>query len=325
MESAAPSVDQLRRLVEDGLGRVVGDGEPEDLYEAARYVLSGGGKRIRPVLVLLSAGHFGLPARGALGPALAVEVFHGFTLVHDDIMDRADTRRGRETVHVRWDEPMAILVGDMLMGIAYELVSLGPEATRREVEATFGPVARRVCEGQALDMAFGRRSDVAVRDYMDMIDLKTGALLACSLELGAAAAGAGESDRAIMRGIGRDLGRAFQIQDDLLDVVGGGDRWGKPVGGDIVEGKRAFPLLMALERAEGEDREEFLRVLRGEAGPGEVAGIRDRMERLDVLSDTRAAVIFHTDAALSGVAALGDSAARAMLQDLVRSLAARTR
>lgn len=322
--SASEILDSLRRTVEEALPAVIAPGEPEDLYGAARYVLSGGGKRLRPLLVLLSAEHFGLPPTEALGPALAVEVFHNFTLVHDDIMDRATTRRGRETVHVRWDEPTAVLVGDLLMGMAYELIARAPKETREDVEDVFRPMVRRLCEGQMLDMIFGTRSDVSVQEYMDMIDLKTGALLGCALELGAAAAGAPSSARAIVRGIGRDLGRAFQIQDDLLDLRGGSAGWGKPIGGDILEGKRTFLLLTALERAEGDDREAFVRVLHGKVSVDGIEDIRSRMDRLGVLTDTEAAVIFHTDTALSGIAALDDSSARATLLELVRSLQART-
>lgn len=321
---APESPEALLRLVEEGLAQAVGSGEPAELYEAARYVLGGGGKRLRPLLTLLAASHCGLPARRALGPAVAVEIFHNFTLVHDDIMDRADTRRGRPTVHRRWDEPTAVLVGDLLMGIAYEMVMRGPAETRADAWAVFSPMVRRLCEGQMLDMVFARRTDVSAPEYMDMIDRKTGALLACALELGAAVAGAGEGDRAILRRVGLDLGRAFQIQDDLLDLTATSASWGKPVGGDLLEGKRTWLLLAALERAEGEDRGVFERVLRGEIGEADVDGVRRRMERLGVLADTRSAVIFHAEAALRGLATLEETGARGVLQDVVRGLGART-
>jgi geranylgeranyl diphosphate synthase type II len=317
-------LEVLPRLVEEGLAQAVGPGEPAELYEAARYVLEGGGKRLRPMLTLLAAEHYGLHGQHALGPALAVEIFHNFTLVHDDIMDRADTRRGRPTVHRRWDEPTAILVGDLLMGIAYEMVMRGPAETRADAWAVFSPMVRRLCEGQMLDMAFARRTDVSAAEYMDMIDRKTGALLACSLELGATAAGAGEGDRTTLRRVGIDLGRAFQIQDDLLDLTASSASWGKPVGGDLIEGKRTWLLLTALERAEGEDRDAFERVLRGEVGEAGVDDVRRRMEKLGVLADTRTAVIFHAEAALSGLATLDETGAQASLQDVVRGLAART-
>jgi geranylgeranyl diphosphate synthase type II len=159
---------------------------------------------------------------------------------------------------------------------------------------------------------------------MDMIDRKTGALLACALELGATAAGAGEGDRATLRRVGIDLGRAFQIQDDLLDLTATSASWGKPVGGDLLEGKRTWLMLMALERGQGEDRGVFERVLRGGIGEADVDDVRRRMERLGVLADTRSAVIFHAEAALSGLATLEDTGARAALQNVVRGLGART-
>lgn len=320
----ADTLEARRALIETGLEGAVGAGEPAALYEAARYVLSGGGKRLRPMLTLLAAEHFGLAAEEALGPAVAVEVFHNFTLVHDDIMDRSATRRGRETVHVRWDEPTAILVGDLLMGVAYEQLALGPAARLGELLAVFAPTVRRLCEGQIEDMAFERRGDVTIAEYLGMIDRKTGALLACALELGAAAAGADAKDGARLRRVGLDLGRAFQIQDDLLDLVATSPDWGKPVGGDVLEGKRTWLLLSALERASGADRELFERVLRREVREDGIGEVRHRMDRLGVLSDTRDAVIFHTDAALAGLSALDASEPRAILEGLVRRMQSRT-
>jgi geranylgeranyl diphosphate synthase, type II len=262
-------------------------------------------------------------ARVALPAAVSVEVFHNFTLVHDDIMDHAESRRGRETVHVRWDEPTAILVGDLLAGIAYEQLAKLPVAAIPEALRVFSAMLRRLCEGQTLDMAFEVREKVSLEDYLAMIEGKTGALLACAMELGALAAGASEEAREAARLTGYDIGRAFQIQDDLLDLTASDAGWGKQVGGDLLTGKRTYLLLLALERAEGADLALLKRVLAGKLTETGVDAVRNVMDRLGVLNDTRDAVIFHSDAAIGRLQAAPDSPARDLLVGLVRSMQAR--
>ncbi|HLT47799.1 MAG TPA: polyprenyl synthetase family protein [Rubricoccaceae bacterium] len=316
----------LQRLageVEAGLAACLGElpAEPAVLYGPVRYVLEGGGKRIRPVLVLLAAEAFGGEAarRRALPAALAVEVFHNFTLVHDDIMDGAAERRGRPTVHVRWDAGTAILSGDLLMGLSYDLLARVEGADTAALVRRFHAMVLRLCEGQALDAAFERRDGVTVADYLDMIERKTGALLEAALEIGGIVGGAGEAGRAALRTAGRELGRAFQIQDDLLDLTAESDGWGKTIGGDLVAGKRTFLLLRALERAGGDERAWFARALDGGLPAAEVAEARARMDRLGVLDDARAAVRRHSDAGLAALAALPPGPAA----DALRSLAER--
>jgi geranylgeranyl diphosphate synthase type II len=320
-------LDDLRALVETGLSGLLTDQEPDDLYAPIRYVLDGGGKRIRPILVLLSAQAFGADPRRALPAALAVEVFHNFTLVHDDIMDHASTRRGRPTVHSRWDEPTAILAGDLMMGESYRLLGQIEGVDTREVLAVFARMVQRLCEGQALDKAFESRQGVTVEAYRDMIYRKTGALIECALELGGIVGGAGDEQRAALREAGYHAGQAFQIQDDLLDLTADSAGWGKTIGGDLMEAKKTFLLLRAVERAEpdSEDAAFFGAIVAGNALDADhIDQARERMDRLGVLSETSDTVASETESALHSLRSLPASGARSALQALVRQLAGRS-
>ncbi|MFN3596342.1 MAG: polyprenyl synthetase family protein [Rubricoccaceae bacterium] len=338
--SAADAAARARALagtVNEALAALSLPEGPASLYAPVRYVLDGGGKRLRPVILLLTAEAFGGDAARtrALPAALAVEVFHNFTLVHDDIMDHAATRRGRPTVHARWDEPAAILAGDFMMGLAYDLLAragletpgdsaAGRGDALREALAAFHRMVTRLCEGQALDLAFERRRDVTVDDYLAMIDGKTGALLELCLDLGALAGGAPAEARPALRRAGHDLGRAFQIQDDLLDLTALHADWGKTIGGDLVEGKKTFLLLETLACAEGEERAWFARALDGGLPAADVPEARARMERLGVLARTAAAVDEYAQRGVATLAsALPPSTAADVLVALARSLAHR--
>lgn len=326
--TAAPDVDAhvagLRRRVEAALAALSYPEEPASLYEPVRYVLASEGKRFRPVLLLLAAEAYGVAAEDAMPAALAVEVFHNFTLVHDDIMDAAPTRRGRPTVHVRWDESTALLAGDLLMGEAYRLLASTPRGDARRLLGAFSRMVARLCEGQALDKAFETRRAVSSAEYLDMIDGKTGALLQCCLELGALLGGADDEAIAALRRAGHHAGQAFQIQDDLLDLVADDDRWGKTLGGDLVVGKKTFLLLSALERASGEEHAWFQRVVdRPGLPPGDVDEARTRMDRLGVLDAARDAVRTCTDEALQALGTLPPGPAARTLGSLVRRMASR--
>lgn len=302
--------------------------EPVELYDPVRYVLSGGGKRFRPVLALLAAEAFGgeEARERAMPAALAVEVFHNFTLVHDDIMDHADERRGRPTVHVRWNEPTAILSGDLLMGLAYDLLAQIETDCTAEVVRIFHRMVARLCEGQAMDMSFERRTEVSVSAYLDMVERKTAALLEAALEIGALLGGADEAARARLRGAGRDLGRAFQIQDDLLDLTADDARWGKTIGGDLMAGKKTFLLLRALERADGDEHAWFARIAKEKGlAAAAVPEARARMEALGVLQAARDAVEMNYRAGLTGLDALPPSRAASALRGVVERLRRRER
>ena len=324
---ARAAIEALARDVEEGLQRLSLPDEPEALYEPVRYVLAGGGKRVRPLLVLLAAEAFGGEAarRRAIPAALAVEVFHNFTLVHDDIMDEAPERRGRPSVHVRWDEPTAILAGDLLMGLSYDLLARVEGVDTAVLVRRFHEMVLRLCEGQALDAAFERRGDVSVAEYLDMIGRKTGALLEAALEIGGLVGGAGEEGCAALRTAGRSLGCAFQIQDDLLDLTAEGPGWGKAIGGDLVVGKRTFLLLRSLEVAEGRARAWFARALEGGLPERDIPEARARMDRLGVLAEARAAVRRHSDEGLQALETLPPGPAALALRGLAEGLVRRLR
>lgn len=317
-------VTHLRARVNQALTSLVVEAEPARLYEPVRYVLGGAGKRLRPVMLILAAEMFGASEEQALPAALAVEVFHNFTLVHDDIMDHADERRGRPTVHEQWDQDTAILCGDYLLAYSYELLAQTETDSQRELIQGYSEMVRRLCEGQTLDKAFETRHDVSVEEYLHMIDCKTGALLRAVLEIGGRIGRASLHELKTLREIGCDVGRAFQIQDDLLDLVADDERWGKTIGGDLIEGKKTILLLKALERAEGHEKAWFARIVTDGGLPAEEVGeALQRMEQLGVISYVRSAVSEHTTRALAGLDSLPSSLARATLQWLIHRMQAR--
>ncbi len=230
---------------------------PKELYEPIRYILDLGGKRLRPVLTLLSYQLFKEDYQTILKPAIAVEVFHNFTLLHDDIMDNAPLRRGNATVHEKWNKNVAILSGDVMLVKAYDLMVENDSLRLAEIIKKFNRCAAEVCEGQQLDMNFESNSEVSQDDYIEMIRLKTAVLLGFSCELGAILANADEDQCLLLREIGQNIGLGFQLKDDLLDVYGDHTKFGKQVGGDIISNKKTFLLIKALSLAEGNDRSEL--------------------------------------------------------------------
>jgi geranylgeranyl diphosphate synthase, type II len=225
--------------------------QPAELYAPISYLMDMGGKRMRPLLVLMGHATFGGDYRQILAPALGVEVFHNFTLMHDDIMDQAPLRRGLPTVHHKWNQNVAILSGDVMLVQAYKLLMQVPDGHLRPVLERFNQCAAQVCEGQQWDMNFEQRSDVGVDDYVEMIKLKTAVLLGFALELGALLAGADAEACQHLRDFGIKIGIAFQLKDDYLDVYAEPDKFGKQVGGDILANKKTLLLISALELATG--------------------------------------------------------------------------
>ncbi|MFC6098626.1 polyprenyl synthetase family protein [Olivibacter domesticus] len=233
--------------------------EPSNLYDPIRYFLSIGGKRLRPVLTLLATDLFGEKIEKSLSAALAIEVFHNFTLMHDDIMDEAPLRRGKDTVHKKWDTNTAILSGDAMMITSYQLLSKSQTDNLSEVLHIFSKMALEVCEGQQLDMDFGNSPSVTEEDYLQMIRLKTSVLLGAALEIGALIAGANPKDRKLLYEFGVNMGIAFQLQDDLLDIYGDPKKFGKQIGGDIIENKKTFLLINAIRLTKGKEEEKELK------------------------------------------------------------------
>ncbi|MDX9881531.1 MAG: polyprenyl synthetase family protein [Prolixibacteraceae bacterium] len=255
------TIPQLQTIVAEEIQREaerIGRTEPLNLYRPVSYTLDMGGKRLRPVMVLLSYNLFRHDIEKAFPVALAVEIFHNFTLLHDDIMDRADMRRGQPAVHKKFGENTAILSGDAMSILAYQYILKTKIADIRQLAQLFSQTAIGICEGQQYDMDFEQRLDVSIGEYMKMIRLKTAVLLGCSLKAGALAAGAGQAVAGTLYESGVNLGMAFQLQDDLLDVFADGEKFGKMIGGDIVTNKKTFLLLKALELAKGETKQQLL-------------------------------------------------------------------
>ena len=223
---------------------------PKGLYAPVEYVLSLGGKRIRPVLMLMGYNLYKEDVSRIYGPATGIEVYHNYTLLHDDLMDRADVRRGKATVHKVWDDNTAILSGDAMLVLAYQYMADCPSEYLKQVMDIFSLTALEICEGQQMDMEFERRSDVREEEYIEMIRLKTAVLLAAGLKIGAILGGASSEDAENLYDFGVQIGIAFQLQDDLLDVYGDSAVFGKKIGGDILCNKKTYMLIKALERAD---------------------------------------------------------------------------
>ncbi|MDD7887939.1 polyprenyl synthetase family protein [Flavivirga sp. 57AJ16] len=228
--------------------------EPKNLYEPIQYILSLGGKRLRPVLTLMTAEIFNSDYKKALDAALSIEVFHNFSLVHDDIMDDAPLRRGAETVHEKWDINTGILSGDAMLIMAYQLFENYEAGTFQSLAKLFSKTAIEVCEGQQYDVDFETRNDVTVPEYLKMIEYKTAVLVGAAMMMGAIVANASNDDRNNIYEFGRNLGIAFQLQDDYLDAFGDPKTFGKQVGGDIIENKKTYLYLKALEFSNKEDQ-----------------------------------------------------------------------
>lgn len=232
--------------------------EPKNLYQPIDYILQLSGKRIRPILTLMAADILSDDYKEALPAALAIEVFHNFTLVHDDIMDDAPLRRGKETVHEKWDLNTGILSGDAMLILAYQYFENYEPHTFQKLAQLFSKTALEVCDGQQLDIDFETRNDVTIDEYINMIRLKTSVLVAAALKMGAIVAQASEEDAELLYEYGLNLGLAFQLQDDLLDTFGNPETFGKQVGGDIIENKKTYLYLKALELANEEDQQKLL-------------------------------------------------------------------
>jgi len=230
---------------------------PESLYDPVNYILSLGGKRIRPALVMMSVSLFDLPIKKALNAALAVEVFHNFSLVHDDIMDDAPTRRGQDTVHEKWDINTGILSGDAMLIWAYQCFESYEPQQFFQLVKLFSKTAQEVCVGQQYDMDFEIQNDVKIDEYLEMIRLKTAVLVACAFQMGGIIANTSECNQQKLYDFGQNLGIAFQIQDDLLDAYGDPKTFGKQIGGDIIENKKTFLFLKTLELSSKNDNNQI--------------------------------------------------------------------
>lgn len=267
--------------INNGLASLALPKEPFNLYDPIKYILQIGGKRVRPMLAILAYQLYKKDTDKVIFPILALEVFHNFTLVHDDIMDKAPLRRGNKTVHTKWNSNIAILSGDVMLVKAYELLSHAPKEVLPTLLSKFNTCAQEVCEGQQKDMDFENRPSVTVEEYLDMIRQKTAVLLGFSLEMGAILGGApkGESDRLYQVGV--NLGLAFQLQDDLLDLYGGAS-FGKQVGGDVINKKKSILITKALELSP--NKNELLELYNSsiENRPDKVGEVNSKFDNLNI-------------------------------------------
>ena len=292
--------ERERMKVEERLSEALKNRKPYSLYKPAAYILKSGGKRLRPLLVLFSAKATGGKFSKAYNAAVAVELLHNFTLVHDDIMDNADKRRGRPTLHKKYDLSTAILAGDSLLSVAYEYLLKDSGNHIREVMDSFTRGLVEVCEGQSMDKDFERLNEVSINEYMQMIEKKTAAMAEMCCVIGANIACASKQEIRAMAGFGKNIGIAFQIQDDLLDISGNESQFGKFVGGDLIEGKKTYLFLKALEKATGKDKKEFLSIIeRKGINQDEIPKFKSLYCKLGVIEDAREEIIRYSNKALS--------------------------
>lgn len=299
------SLEKFSDSLESAFGSYVYGESPEELYEPIRYIMSLGGKRIRPLLTLITANLFTENWQSALSPAMAVEVFHNFTLMHDDIMDQAPLRRGKATVHSKWDINRAILSGDVMLVAAYELLSRMEEKYLKTALTRFNRTAAEVCEGQQLDMLFAEKQAVTKEDYLEMIRLKTSVLVGFAMELGGISAGAEAATCRELYTIGENLGLGFQQTDDILDVYADPEVFGKQVGGDIIENKKTWLLLRAVEKSKGTPFEKDLPAWLAATDPeAKVREVRNIYDALDIRPEATALAEEYFQRAEKGLAAL---------------------
>ena len=251
------SRSDLENKINNAIEKIPLDLSPQNLYDPIRYVLSNGGKRLRPILTLMATNLFSDDIDLSIPPAIGIEIFHNFTLLHDDLMDRADMRRGNPTVHKIWGNNAAILSGDAMLIQAYMYIANVPLNILPQILSIFSDTAMKVCQGQQYDMDFEKRMDVTEAEYMEMIRLKTAVLIACSLKIGAIMGNASANDSDLLYRLGIHIGMAFQLKDDLLDVYGDAETFGKNIGGDIVCNKKTFLLIKALENSNTSQRKEL--------------------------------------------------------------------
>lgn len=317
------SKEEAGTLVENYIAGLRFPASPEKLYAPIVYSLEGGGKRLRPMIVVMAYNLFADDAEKSLPCAGAIEMFHTFTLLHDDIMDNADIRRGKPTVHRRWDSNTAILSGDAMMISAYKLLQQAEPALLPAIMHEFNKLAIEVCEGQQYDIDFESRDEVSLEEYMHMIRLKTAVMIAGAAKIGAIAAGASDADCEAAYRFGLELGLAYQLQDDYLDTYGTEQTLGKKIGGDIAESKKTFLTINALHEAGDATRRAILATFRDTSHPLEqrISRIRTIYSSLDIPHITLTAIEEHLCRAVEALDSLTVGAAKtAPLKDLVTTL-----
>lgn len=291
-----------KKIIEQRLQKIFENRTPRSLYEPSSYLLKSGGKRLRPLLVLLAVKAVGGRFAQAYNAAVAVELLHNFTLVHDDIMDNADKRRGRFTLHKKYDTNTAILAGDSLLSIAYEYLLKDCNGNAKEILASFTKGLVEVCEGQSLDKEFETRNNVSMNDYLIMIQKKTAAMAEMCCSVGAKIGKGTKAEINALENYGRNIGIAFQIQDDLLDLTADEAEFGKVIGGDLIEGKKTYLFIKAYEIAKGEDKKIlFEMILNKGIQRNQVEKFKEIFSRLGVLDQAKKSVFDYTDLAVDSL------------------------
>ena len=317
----------ISQAVKDLFGQIEFQKEPAGLYDPLRYMISIGGKRLRPRLCLLTYGMFASELKPEiLEPAAGLEVFHTFTLIHDDIMDRSPLRRGHDTVWKKWSEDTAILSGDVMCIDAYKRIAQAPAAVLPEALALFSKTASEVCDGQQMDMDFEKRSSVSMEEYMQMIGLKTGVLIACAAQMGALIGGADKHSQQCLYDYGYNLGLAFQVADDYLDAYGDQKVFGKPIGGDILNEKKSWLTVRAQELgADGLEAAMAAPAVTDEEKAAKIARVKAIYDKVGLADAARAAIgqLSARAIAKAADARLGTEGLQA-LKDFAHSLIGRT-
>ena len=304
-ESFSFLYERERKKVEKILVEAFKDRKPDSLYKPVKYILSTGGKRLRPLLVILSTKAVGGNFPDVYNASVAVELLHNFTLVHDDIMDNADKRRGMLTLHKKYDDSTAILAGDGLLSVAYEYLLKDCNGKTKEVISAFTKGLIEVCEGQSLDKDFETTDNVTIDEYKLMIMKKTAAMFEMCCTVGALLGGGSPKEIKAVSLFGKNIGIAFQIQDDLLDISGDEKKFGKKVGGDLIEGKKTFLFIKALSKAKGNDKKKLIKVIKNNGiKPQQVNMYKHLYEKLGVIENAKAEIKFYTNRALRSLKTL---------------------
>lgn len=304
-ESFSSLYERERKKVEKILVEAFKNRKPDSLYKPVKYILSTGGKRLRPLLVIFSTKAVGGNFSVVYNASVAVELLHNFTLVHDDIMDNADKRRGMLTLHKKYDDSTAILAGDGLLSVAYEYLLKDCNGKTKEVISAFTKGLIEVCEGQSLDKDFETTDNVTIDEYKLMIMKKTAAMFEMCCTVGALLGGGSPKEIKAVSLFGKNIGIAFQIQDDLLDISGDEKKFGKKVGGDLIEGKKTFLFIKALSKAKGNDKKKLIKVIKNNGiKPQKVNMYKHLYEKLGVIENAKAEIKFYTNRALRSLKTL---------------------
>jgi len=320
------SIQELRNYFEEKIQLTEFTNQPLRLYEPIHYIMKLGGKRVRPVCTLAAAELFGTATDEAINQAIAVEVFHNFTLVHDDIMDEAPLRRGHATVHKKWDENTGILSGDAMIILAYQYLSKNTGDRFEKLFSNFNKTAIQVCEGQQYDMDFEQKSTVSLDEYLGMIELKTAVLLGESLRLGATIAGASDTDLDLIYEFGKNFGIAFQLQDDILDLYGDPEKFGKQVGGDVIACKKTYLFAKAHAIANEDQKSELVAIYNDTnvEDAEKIEKVKTIFDNLDIRNRAKADMnTFYVNAGIALNSISAEDSRKKILKDFAESLMVR--